>query len=218
MPAMITVYWVSFGLGMVYLIISFILSGSGDAGDAPSTDAGLDLEADLDADVDLDADAGLEMDGELEADESPGHVDSGGGMLTWNVLSPVSIAGFLTAFGGSGLLASGYGMHALPALVVAVIGGLIIAVILWLVVGKLLFGLQSSSLGAQSSIIGQVAEVITPLSDTATGEIAYVLRGSRYTAPARSMVAGEVARYSKVRIRRIKDQVILVQPLRKLLD
>ena len=84
-------------------------------------------------------------------------------------------------------------------------------------IGKLLYSLQGTSEAREQDMVGLEAEVITPVEDDHTGEIAYILGGMRYTAPARLLKEGRVARREKVRIRRIKDNVAYVIPRKKLL-
>jgi membrane protein implicated in regulation of membrane protease activity len=126
-----------------------------------------------------------------------GHVDGSGGhaeagvdasdMPGVSALSPTVIASFVTAFGGIGVILSQFPATRAPMISapLSVLGGFLIAgVVLWLM-RQLFSKTQSSSESKVSSVVGQVATIISPIPENGVGEIAYVQAGSRYTAPAR---------------------------------
>jgi len=257
MSTLIVLYWLSFGIGLLYVLIAGTMGafthGFGGGAHEADTGGGLDLHAeaagdvaggalesgDLDAGGDFDTDtAALEMGaGHAALDIGAGHasldtahaaidhhvehVDVGHahaeGAVEYSPYSPLSIMGFFCAFGGTGLIAAAYKAGALTSLSLATAGGVLMAVVLWLVVGKLLFGMQGSSEAHQADMVGLEAEVLTPVQDDMAGEIAYVLEGVRYTAPARLTHPGIVGRTEKVRIRRISGNIVYVEEKKKLL-
>jgi len=239
MATLTTIYWLCFGIGMVYLLISGtfgVVSHSLEAagGDADfdfdhdadvdfDTDLDFDADADFDLDIDHDIDGGIDVDHDAAADHGHGHsAEVGAGshdvFPSFNLLSPLSVAGFLSAFGGAGLISMAYKMPLAFSLMTALGGGMLIALALWLVIGKFLFGMQGSSEAFQSDMVGLEAEVITPMEDDITGEIAYILGGMRYTAPARLEKEGRAGRTEKVRIRRMKDNIAYIVQKKKLLN
>jgi hypothetical protein len=159
-----------------------------------------DLDVDVDAGIDFDVDADIDVD--TDVDHDPGGVHDGHiashTMPDWNPFSPLSIAGFLCAFGGGGLLATGNGLGVAWGLVAASISGLLMALVLWLAIGKFLFGMQGSSHAREIDMLGIDAEVLTPVEHDMCGEIAYILEGVRYTAPARLITEGRVEKRQKV--------------------
>lgn len=216
---------------------------SGDVG-FEGHDIDMDVDADLDFDADTDFDAhadigsGHDLDHAGMETESVEHGHDGsahghgheygenlahlGGhspdLANFNPFSIVSIMSFLAAFGGGGLLAENQGAGLAISVVAAMLAGTIMAVFFWLVVGKWLFSMQGTSQARQSDMIGLEAEVITPLSHDKTGEIAYIMRGTRFTAPARLDSEGEVGRNEKVRIRVTRDNTVYVERRRSLLE
>lgn len=274
MAALTTIYWLCFGIGLVYVLVAGTLGavshafealGGGDtdidhdAGFDVDHDAGFDVAADhdvgfdLDHDVDFDADTdvdfggpdldvgaadfdigvpdadldvGADIDADIDADADANHDAAGahagaidhGSMPDWNPFSPLSIAGFLCAFGGAGLLATGYGLGLFAGLGAAAVGGVLMAFILWLVIGKFLFGMQGTSQARAYDMLGMEAEVITPVEHDMSGEIAYVLEGVRYTAPARLIDEGKIAKHETVRIRKVRGNMVYVEPRKKLLS
>jgi membrane protein implicated in regulation of membrane protease activity len=250
MAALTTVYWLCFGFGLVYVVISAALGaishglagGGGQDVDASGHSfeaAGHSFEAaghDVDAGgVDADADGGELASADLSTDdaagtagyaEGAGHADHVGHgaqydthvMPSFSPFSPLSVAGFLAAFGGAGLAASEMALPPLATLGIAAGGGLAMGYLLYLLIGKLLFSMQGSSEAHQADMLGLEAEVLTPVEHELSGEIAYVLQGTRYTAPARLVRAGRIEKREFVRIKEIKDNIVYVEPKRKLLE
>jgi membrane protein implicated in regulation of membrane protease activity len=272
MAALTTVYWLCFGIGLVYVLVAGTLgavshafegAGGGDAdidhdtdfgvdhdagfdvgadhdagfdvghdvaGGGPDIDVGAadfdagipdaDLDVDADTDFDTDFDADVDADADANHDVATGHAGAidHGGMPDWNPFSPLSVAGFLCAFGAAGLLATGHGLPLFLGLGVAAAGGLLMAFILWLVIGKFLFGMQGTSQARAIDMLGLEAEVITPVEHDMSGEIAYVLEGVRYTAPARLIDEGKIAKHETVRIRQVRGNMVYVEPRKKLLS
>jgi membrane protein implicated in regulation of membrane protease activity len=149
-----------------------------------------------------------------------GHADThhNDGAMEYNPFSPLSLMGFLCAFGATGLIATALQFSTLISLALAAGGGVLMALLLWLVIGKLLFSMQGTSEAHQADMIGLEADVLTPMDEGHMGEIAYILGGVRYTAPAKLTHPGGVGKTSKVRIRRIRDNVVYVEEKRKLLN
>jgi membrane protein implicated in regulation of membrane protease activity len=138
---------------------------------------------------------------EIHAEGGPG----GHSMPGFSAISPTTIAAFLTAFGGFGLIFS-----RIPAtsaawlsLLLSAVGGMIIAAVVVTIFNKIFRATQSSSEGRVAELFGQSATVITPIATGGVGEIAYIQGGTRYTAAARLDGADIAASGEKVRIVRV---------------
>lgn len=230
------VYLVCFLVGLFYALVAGVLTGlfgggegaghvEAGAGDLDAgggldvgevgadTDLGGHVEVgagDLDAGGDVDLDAG----GQEVAHAGPGAgeaVDQG--VVHFSPLSPIVIAMFLTAFGGAGLITSGpLGLKPLVSVPLSVVAGFAVGALTFLLFYKLVQATQASSEAAVAGLVGLEAEVTVPIPRDGTGEIAYVARGTRYTAPARSAEGITLAAHTPVVIRRIAGNTFFVAP------
>ncbi|MBI3877700.1 MAG: NfeD family protein [Verrucomicrobia bacterium] len=149
---------------------------------------------------------------------SHGHAEAGvdsSDMPGMSVFSPTIIAVFITAFGGIGLL-----LTQIPATKNPYISAPLAALGACIVAGSVLFMLrqmfqktQSSSEAKVSDLVGLEATVITPIPENGVGEIAYVLTGTRYTAPARSENGAPIANGRSVHIARANGPQFVVKPV-----
>jgi membrane protein implicated in regulation of membrane protease activity len=176
------VYLICFGVGLVFTLVTAFTShvwGGHDtdatSGDAPGAD---------------------------------GHAEAGFGtsdMPGFSALSPTTIASFITAFGGFGMILSRIEATSSPwvSAPLSTLGGFAIAAcVLWLF--RTVFRrTQSSSESRVASLIGVTATIITPIPENGVGEIAYVQSGSRYSAPARSESGKAIGNGQAVKITRI---------------
>jgi class 3 adenylate cyclase len=139
------------------------------------------------------------------------HADSGG-EVQLSAISPVTITMFGTAFGGVGLIAShALALPALLSLPMALVSGFIIAGVAFYTFSKLFQATESSSEAHVTDLVGLEAEVITPIPLEGLGEIAYVARGTRFTAPARSEDGKLHPAPSTVLIERITGNIFCVR-------
>ena len=180
------VYLVCFGVGLLFTLITAFTShfwGGHDGGmDAAQPDLGH---------------PGAE-----------GHAEAGFGtqdMPGFSALSPTTIASFITAFGGFGMIFHRVEATSSPwiSLPLSVMGGFgVAAAVLWLF--RLVFSkTQGSSESRVATLVGTSATVITPISENGVGEIAYVQSGTRYTAPARADNNVAIVNGATVKITRI---------------
>ena len=251
MSALISIYWLCFGIGFLYVLCAGMLGAVGhgfgghggdihagegaadsggmdmhaEAGGGEATDGGGMESADLDTGTDLDS-AAVEAAGAVHAGgDHMAHGGHGGhdlhsgeaAAVPYSPFSPLSIMGFICAFGAGGLIATALKFGVLPGLGFAGASGISMALLLWLLIGKVLFGMQGSSEAHQSDMLGLEAEALTPIDEKMAGEIAYILDGVRYTSPARLTHPGSIAKNSTVRIKRIENNVAYVEEKRKLL-
>ena len=137
-----------------------------------------------------------------------GHAEAGfdhTGMPGISFFSPTTIACFITAFGGFGMIFASFDAtdHPLVSAPLAAVCGMLIAAIVFFAFNKLFSKTQSSSESRVSTLLGLNASVITPIPEHGVGEIAYVDAGSRYSAPAREEKGRAVAGGATVKITRI---------------
>jgi membrane protein implicated in regulation of membrane protease activity len=147
-----------------------------------------------------------------------GHAEAGfehTGMPGLSPFSPTTIASFITAFGGLGLIFSRI-QATKPVWIsapLAALGGLIIAGTIFLIFNKIFSKTQSSSESRIGTLVGMHASVITPIPQHGVGEIAYVQAGSRYTAPARTETGAAVSGGATVKIMRVVGTQFYVAPV-----
>ena len=181
------IYAVCFGVGLVFTILSAALGHLFGGHDAHS-DVGTGGQAD----------AGFEHTG------MPGIAP----------FSPTTIASFLTAAGGFGMIFSR--MPSTRSVYVSaplsILGGLIVSAGVFLLFSSIFRKTQSSSESHVGALIGHIASIITPIPVDGVGEIVYVHSGTRYTAPARTEGGHQVKNGQDVRIVRIVGSQFYVEP------
>jgi hypothetical protein len=128
-------------------------------------------------------------------------------------LSPITIASFVTAFGGFGLIALGL-LAADPrwSLLWAAGGGLVVAVIAHFAFGYFFIVPQGSSEVRFQDIVGAAGEVTTPIPAGGLGEVAFVAQGGRVSYPAKSADGQPIARGITIVITELSSGVVVVRP------
>jgi RNA polymerase sigma factor (sigma-70 family) len=186
------IYSVCFGVGLLFAILSALLGhlfgGHGEVGHGgmPHVEGG-----------------------------AHGHAEAGSGtddMPGFAPIGPTTIATFVTAFGGIGMVLTRIGETQALAGPLSALGAALIAGSVGWLFSVLFRHTQSSSEGHVRELIGQEATVITPIPEKGVGEIAYVQGGSRYSAPAREETGAFVAGGATVRIVRIVGSQYYVSP------
>ncbi|MGQ9849714.1 MAG: NfeD family protein [Aggregatilineaceae bacterium] len=174
------VYAVALLIGLIYAIFLVFFHGIGDA----LGDLDLDLHADMDT-----GDIGL-----LDADSA---AEATG-------VSMLAIASFISSFGAFGLIAATLlGTGAVLSFVLALAGGILIGMAAQVFFLYILSPTISSEV-RQTRLIGQVAEITTPIPPNGVGQIAFVAQGSRVTYSARATdETRALERGTPVRIERI---------------
>lgn len=150
---------------------------------------------------------------------SGGHVEAGADTSDqpgMSVFSPTVIASFVTAFGGFGLIFSQFPATK-PAIVSAPLslgGGALVASAMYFFFGFIFRHTQGSSESRVAALVNTEATVITPISANGVGEIAYVVGGTRYTAPARAEDGFLIPNGQTVKIVRIVGTQFYVKKLK----
>jgi membrane protein implicated in regulation of membrane protease activity len=124
--------------------------------------------------------------GEHSAGHSLGGDVGGESMPTISPLSPVTIATFATAFGGTGMVLDRIGLPGFLSVLGATAGGGMTAAAVFYLFYRVFRVTQSTSGVSARQAIGREAEVIVTIPEKGVGEIAYVLGGRRFNAPART--------------------------------
>lgn len=176
------IYTVCFGVGFLFALLSLFFGHFGHDGH--------------DGHVDLSHDTG----------GAHGHAEAGFGthdMPGFAPIGPTTIATFVTAFGGFGMiLTQSESLHQYSG-VLAAVGALAVAALVWWGFSLVFRWAQSSSEGRIHEVGGLTATVITPIAPGSVGEIAYVQAGSRYSAPARAEGTAHFANGDTVKITRV---------------
>jgi len=140
------------------------------------------------------------------------HMDAGTD-LPVSPLSPTVIATFLTGFGGGGLLANSYFQLSVgKGVLVALLTAILLSCGTFAVLTLLFRSTQAGSEYSLSGLIGCVAQVITPIPENGTGEVALSVKGTRVVGPARSEDGKAVTRNAPVEIVRVVGNVYFVRP------
>lgn len=203
------IYLFCLGVGAIYILFNVIMGEIGSDVKLPGSDhGGLDVgQADVGA---IDA-GGVDIGGDGLGEVGVSPVATVGAQdLPW--FSPLIIASFVTCFGGVGLIARNL-LHLgdLGSLIFAMPTAIGMAAVIFLLVAKLLFGSSASSEATMSEVIGNQAEVVTGIPESGLGEIAYVCKGFRYKAPARSSDAQPIEVGAKVRVLKSDGYIMTVK-------
>ncbi|MBN2147577.1 MAG: NfeD family protein [Anaerolineales bacterium] len=150
-------------------------------------------DADIDSDLDLGADAG----------------DTHHGI---SPISPLTIATFISAFGATGLVATGLlSVSERGSIFWAAIGGVLVSALVYVGFTYIFIKPQGSSEVRVADIAGSIAEVITPIPVDGMGEIALVAQGGRVTYSARGQQGEAIQRGIPVRVVRIVGGIAYVE-------
>ena len=133
------------------------------------------------------------------------------GTVHFSPLSPVSLALFVTTFGGIGLLLKKFGSPLIVQIPVAAASGIVMGGLISYVFYKIMQVTDGSSQPRPGEEIGVEAEVTVPIPNDGLGEIAYVLRGTRFTNPARTVDGKELPARVVVKIVKQVGNTYLVQ-------
>ncbi len=143
------------------------------------------------------------------------HMDVGTD-LPMSPLSPTVISTFLTGFGGGGLVANSYmGLSVGKGVLVAILTGIVLSAGTYTI---LLVMFRSTQAGAEYStdeMVGRPVEIITPIPENGTGEIAIVVKGTRVNGPARSADGRAIPRSAQVIIERVVGNVYYVKAVQQ---
>jgi membrane-bound ClpP family serine protease len=200
------VYFALFFIGVGYAIFILITGGLSDI-DLPNVDIDIPT-VDLPGDVDIPG-ADIHIGG---AEIPAGGLDAPD--VTVSPLSPITIASFVTTFGGIGVLClQFFDLDPRMSLVWATSGGVVISAAMFLFYSQILVRSQGSSLVRRSELIGLHAEVMLPIGETSPGQVSYSTKTGRMSSIARSVDGSPIPRGELVQIVRMIGQLALVKPV-----
>lgn len=138
-----------------------------------------------------------------------GGVDAG---FHFPFLSPTALAALAGAVGAFGLIAL-YGLHVSEAtsLLIALPAGFVFTWVVTYVAAKLLRGSTGTTTVRPEDLEHAQAEILTPIPAGGIGEAAAVVRGERFTAPAREIDGLAVPRGAIVTIVRYAGATLYVR-------
>lgn len=241
MSWLLNVYWFSLGIGGIYLLVAGALGALGGHGGGHGAghdlggghDAGLDAgghdgpamlpSADLDSGS-LDG-GGLDAAGHaasqdfahgpIIADHAP---DSGFSTTDLSPFNLLNLMCLLACFGGTGLALIASRVPTLLTFPLALASGLLLTGAFHWLVANVLMKFQALAVPSQTDMLGLDAEVITPLEGSGYGEIAYILDGQRFTAPAKLASGEHAGRQDSVTIVRVEGNTAYVEARRRILE
>jgi len=200
------VYFALFFVGVGYAIFIVVTGGLADI-DVPNVDIDVP-QIDLPGDVQVPG-----------ADIHIGGPDlPAGGLDTPDVsvspLSPITIASFVTSFGGIGVLATQFfGVDPRISLLWATGGALLISALMFLFYSQVLIRAQGTSLVQRGEIVGLPAEVAVPIGEGSRGQVTYTTKAGRMSSTARSADGHPIPRGQLVQIVRVVGSQVVVRPL-----
>lgn len=195
---MLKLFQVCFYTGALYTIISFVL---GQLLDFAGVGGDVDADMDMDLDIDVDADTAIDVDGNL-----PGTVIS--------PLKPITIASFVTVFGGVGMIFLRYGHGILIATAAAAITAFTISFLLYRFLVVPLYRAQNTSAVSQKDLIGSMAKAALHMEGSKFGKINYTVEGNTYSAPAKSIDGAAIAKGVPVVIINIQKNIFYVKEIK----
>ena len=171
-------------------------------------------------DVDIDV-PHIDLPGDVSVPGVDIHVDAGGPVggidapdVAVSPLSPITIATFVTTFGGIGVLCTQLFECSPPlGLLISTVGAVATGGLMYAFVSQFLVRSQASSELRRSELIGMQAEVTVPISETSAGQVTYVTKSGRMSSMARSLDGQAIPRGQFVEIVRTIGPRVLVRPL-----
>jgi membrane protein implicated in regulation of membrane protease activity len=148
---------------------------------------------------------------------SGGHAEAGADgsdMPGISIFSPTVISAFVTAFGGFGIIFTNIPATSKAAISapLAIVVALIVAGGLYKLLSMLFRHTQGSSESHVARLAGTEASVVSPIPQGGVGEIAYIVNGTRYTAPARVETGAAIGNGKLVKITRVIGTQFYVEP------
>lgn len=155
--------------------------------------------------------------------EHGGHHDNldsnpnGHGFWLVSPFKPIVIVSFCTVFGAVGISGTHFlKWTALTVLLLSIVSGLVISFLLYRFIVVPLYLSKQTNAISQASLIGVVAEVISPILKDGYGQITYTVNDVRSTAPAKHVDGYSVEQGSKVIICKIEDGMYYVSVFEKI--
>lgn len=186
------VYLALFFVGVGYAFFVVITGGLSSI-DMPDVDIDI-AQVDLPGDVDI---PGADI--HIGGGDMPAGIDAPD--VSVSPLSPITVATFVTTFGGLGVLCLQlFQIDPRLSLLVATVGGLATSGIMYLFVSQFLVRSQASSELRRGELIGMHGEVTVPIGESSPGQITYTTKSGRMSSMARSVDGRAISRGQFVEI------------------
>lgn len=200
------VYFSLFLVGVGYALFIVITGGLSDIS-MPDVDVDVP-EISLPGDVDI---PGVDI--SISGDVGPaGGIDAPD--VSVSPLSPITIATFITTFGGIGVLTIQlFGVDPRWSLLWATGAGLAAGGLMYLFTSQFLVRSQASSELHRSELVGLQAEVTVPIGESSPGQVTYVTKSGRMSSMARSFDGRAVSRGQFVTVVRTIGPQVIVKPI-----
>jgi membrane protein implicated in regulation of membrane protease activity len=200
------VYFALFFVGLGYAIFIAITGGLSDV-DMPDVDIDVP-QIDLPGDVDIPG-VDIQIGG---ADLAAGGLDAPD--VSVSPISPITIATFITVFGGVGVISIQlFEVSPGMSLVIALLSGVACSGLMYLFYSQFLIRSQGSSEVRRGELVGLEAEVTVPIGENAMGQVTYLTKSGRMSSMARSADGEPIPRGRSVEIVRTIGPQVLVKPL-----
>jgi membrane protein implicated in regulation of membrane protease activity len=200
------VYFALFFVGLGYAIFIAITGGLSDV-DMPDVDIDVP-QIDLPGDVDIPG-VDIQIGG---ADLAAGGLDAPD--VSVSPISPITIATFITVFGGVGVISIQlFEVSPGMSLVISLLSGVACSGLMYLFYSQFLIRSQGSSEVRRGELVGLEAEVTVPIGENAMGQVTYLTKSGRMSSMARSADGEPIPRGRSVEIVRTIGPQVLVKPL-----
>ncbi|MEJ2733792.1 MAG: NfeD family protein [Anaerolineae bacterium] len=200
------VYFALFFIGLGYAIFVVITGGLSGI-DMPDVDIDIP-QIDLPGDVDIPG-ADIHVGG---PDIPTAGIDAPD--VAVSPLSPITVATFITTFGGIGVLTTQvFGVDPRWSLLWATGGALATGSLMYLFTSQFLVRSQASSELHRTELVGMQAEVTVPIGESSPGQVTYVTKSGRMSSMARSVGGQAIPRGQFVTIVRTVGPQVLVKPM-----
>jgi membrane protein implicated in regulation of membrane protease activity len=203
------VYKIMFAAGIVYTVVSLILTGVLGVSHL-SSHVGSHLGSHNAGGHHLGHHAGSHGDLGHSADSH------GLSQFSWILVlvNPIVLVSFFTIFGGIGIIGTEH-FKWISTLVflIALTSGVLVAFLLYRFIAIPLYKAENTSNVYQEELIGKAAEVDTGILENGFGKIKYTINSIRYTAPAKHIEGKALKQGQKVVICKIEKNVFYVSEL-----
>jgi hypothetical protein len=127
---------------------------------------------------------------------------------------PITIAAFITVFGGVGIMGVRLGKGAILTGIMAVVIALAVAGLIYFLVIVPLYKAQNTSIADHRNLKGVSAIVTSPILENGYGEISYSVNQNEFTAPAKYIGKAYLGAGEEVFIVYIENDVFYVDSVK----
>jgi membrane protein implicated in regulation of membrane protease activity len=144
----------------------------------------------------------------LDHDHDMDHDGDHGGP---SFFSPRVMSVFITAFGGTGAVATFYGLGVFPSSAIGFGSGLCFGTLIYLF-ARFLHGQQASTQLQGSDMVGQSGRVVVPIPASGVGQVRCQIGEEMVDKVAKSHDGGPIAANVIVKVEQVLGEVVIVRP------